>query len=107
MGEVLKFVTLNEGLSQKKTQKSFSVFCKNDYILRPFLDKFRFEISVLSSTKRAQNKHKKNRRAQAKLLDILSNDAKRKAKKRSQNFLAIGDRLFAICRAVNTKLFIG
>ena len=27
----------------------------------------------------------------------------RKAKKRSYNFLAIGGRLFAICRAANTK----
>ena len=105
MGEVLKFVTLNEGL-RKKRKKIFAL-CKNDSILRPFLDKFRFEIPVLSSTKRAQNKHKKNWRAQAKLLGILSNDVKRKAKKRSQNFLAVGDRLFAICRAVNTKLFIG
>ena len=36
--------------------------------------KFRFERPVLSSAKRAQNKHKKNWRAQAKLLDVLSND---------------------------------
>ena len=73
MGEVLKFVTLDGGL-RKKTQKSFCVFCKNDSILRPFLVKFRFESPVLSSAKRAQNKQKKHWRAQAKLLDVLSNE---------------------------------
>ena len=80
MGEMLKFVTLNGGL-RKKTQKNFRVFCKNDSILRPFLVKFRFECPVLSIAKRAQNKHKKHRRAQANLLDVLSNDILRKAKK--------------------------
>ena len=80
MGEVLKFVTLDGGL-RKKTQKNFSVFCKNDSILRPFLVKFRFERPVLSSTKRAQNTHKKRWGAQAKLLDVLSNSILRKAKK--------------------------
>ena len=80
MGEVLKFVTLDGGL-RKKTQKNFCVFCKNDSILRPFLVKFRFERPVLSSAKRAQNKHKNRWRAQAKLLDVLSNDILRKAKK--------------------------
>ena len=59
MGEVSKFVTLDGGL-RKKTQKNFCVFCKNDSILRPFLVKFWFEIPVLSSAKRAQNKHKKH-----------------------------------------------
>ena len=73
MGEVLRFVTLDGGL-RKKTQKNFCVFCKNDAILRPFLVKFRFERPVLSSAKRAQNNHKKHWRAQAKLLDVLSND---------------------------------
>ena len=80
MGEVLKIVTLDGGL-RKKTQKIFSVFCKNDSILRPFLVKFRFERPVLSSAKRAQNKHKKPWRAQAELLDVLSNDILLKAKK--------------------------
>ena len=80
MGEVLKFVTLDEGL-RKKTQKNFCVFCKNGSILGPFLVKFQFERSVLSSAKHAQNKHKKNWSAQAKLLDVLSNDIMRKAKK--------------------------
>ena len=47
MGDVLKFVTLDGSLR------------KNDSILRPFLVKFRFEWPVLSSAKRAQNKHKK------------------------------------------------
>ena len=79
MGEVLKFVTLNRGL-RKKTLKNFCVFCKNDLILKPFLVKFRFECPVLSSAKRAQNRHKKHWRAQAKLLDVLSNDILRKAK---------------------------
>ena len=106
MGEVLKFVTLDGGL-RKKNAKSFYVFCKNNSILRPFVGKFRFECPVLSSAKRAQNKHKKHWRAQAKLLDVLSYDILRNTKKQSYNFLAIGDRLFAICRAANAKLFFG
>ena len=69
------------GVSEKKKQKNFCVFYKNDSILRLFLVKFRFEWPVLSSTKRAQNKHKKNWRAQAKLLNVLSNDILQKAKK--------------------------
>ena len=80
MGEVLKFVTLDGGLRKKK-QNFFCVFWKNDSISRPFLVKFRFERPVLSSAKRAQNKHKKHWKAQAKLLDVLSNDILRKAKK--------------------------
>ena len=80
MGEVLKFVTLDGGL-RKKTLKNFSIFCKNDSILRSSLVKFRFECPVLSSAKRAQNKHKKHWRAQDKLLDVLANDILRKAKK--------------------------
>ena len=82
MGEVLKFVTPDWGL-RNKTQKNFSVFCKNSLILRPVLVKFRFERPVLSSAKRAQNKHKKSWRAQPKLLGVLSNDIMRKAKKKS------------------------
>ena len=61
--------------------KKICVFCKNDSILRSFLVKFRFECPVLSSAKRAQNKHKKHCRAQTKLLDVLSYDILRKAKK--------------------------
>ena len=80
MDEVLKFVILDRGL-RKKMQKIFCVFCKNDSVLRPFLVKFRFERPVLSSTKRAQNKHKKHWSAQAKLLHVFSNDILRKAKK--------------------------
>ena len=80
MGEVLKFVTLDGGL-RKKTQKKFCVFCKNDSIFRPFLVEFRLERPVLSSAKCAQNKHKKDWRAQTKLLGVLSNDILRKAKK--------------------------
>ena len=56
---------------RKTTQKNFCVCCKNDSILRPFLVKVWFERPVLSSEKRAQNKHKKHWRAQAKLLDFL------------------------------------
>ena len=49
--------------------------------------------------------HKMNWRAQAELLlDVLSKNIMRKAKKTSKHFLAIGDRLFAICRAANIKL---
>ena len=70
MGEVLKFVTL-DGVLEKQRKKIFAFFCKNDSILRPFLVKFWFERPVLSSAKRAQNKHKKHWRAQAKLLDVL------------------------------------
>ena len=69
MGEVLKFVTLDGGLRITKRKKN-CVFCKNASILRPLLVKFRFERPVLSSAKRAQNKHKKHWRAQAKLLDV-------------------------------------
>ena len=98
MGEVLKFVTLDGGLRKKR---------KNDWILRPFLAKFWFEWPVLSSAKRAQNKHRKHWRAQAKLLNVLSNDILQTAKKWSYNFFAIVDRLFTICQAVNTKLFFG
>ena len=100
MGEVLKFVTLDGGL-WKKAQKNFCVFCKNDSILRPSLVKFRFERPILSSAKCVQNKHKKHWRAQAKLLNVLSNDILRKAKKWSYNFLAIGDRLFAEQQTLN------
>ena len=79
MGELLKFFTLDGGLRKKR--KKNCVFCKNVSILRPFLVKFRFERPVLSSAKRAQNKHKKHWRAQAKLLYVLSNDILQKAKK--------------------------
>ena len=102
MGEVLKFVTLRGGLRKKR--KKICVFSKNDLILRPFLVYFRFERPVLSSSKREQNKHKKNWRVQAKLLDILSNDIMLKVKKCSYSFLAIRCRLFAIYPAANTKL---
>ena len=79
MDDVLKFVTLDGGLRKKK-HKDFCVFCKNDSILRTFLVKFWFERPVLSSVQRAQNKHKKHWRAQAKLLGVLSNNILRKAK---------------------------
>ena len=76
---MLKFVTLNGGL-RKNAQKVFFFFCKNDSILRLFLFKFQFERPVLSSAKRAQNKHKNHWRAQAKLLDVLSNGIMRRPK---------------------------
>ena len=83
MGEVLQFVIPDGGLRKKNANKNFCVFCKNNSILRPFEVKFHFERPVLNSKKRAQNKHKKNWRAQAKLLDVFSDDIMRKAKKRS------------------------
>ena len=101
--EVLKFCDFGRG-SQKKKSKKNCVFRKNNSILRTFLVKCWFEKPVLSSAQRAQNKHKKNWRAQAKLLDVLFDDIMHKFKKRNQNFLAIGDRLFGICRAANSKL---
>ena len=98
MGEVLKFVTPDGGIRKKNTKKFLRFLqiykYKYDSILRPFLVKFRFDRSVLSSAKRAQNKHKKNWRAQAKVLDVLSDDIMHQAKKRSWNFLATGDKLY-------------
>ena len=81
VGEVSKFMTPDGGL-RKKTQKIVCVFCKSTLILRSFKVKFRFERPVLSSAKRAHSKHTKNRKVQAQLLDVLSNDIMRKAKKR-------------------------
>ena len=66
---------------KKKRKKLFAFFAKITQFLDLFLVKFWFETPVLSSAKRAQNKHKKNSRAQSKLLDVLSNDITRKAKK--------------------------
>ena len=66
MREVLKFVTLDGDL-RKKIKKICFFFAKNDSILRSFLFKFSFKRPVLSSAKRAQNKHKNHWRAQAKL----------------------------------------
>ena len=83
MGEVLKFVTSDGVLEKKKNAKKFFVFYKKNLILRPCLVKFRFERSVLNSAQRAQNKHKKIWRAQAKLLDVLFNDFMHKSKKRN------------------------
>ena len=81
MGEVLKFVASDGGL--KKKRKKCLRFCKNNSILRHFLVKFWFERPVFSSSRCAQNKHKKNWRAQAKLLDVLSYDIMRISKKQS------------------------
>ena len=67
MGEVLKFCDFGRG-SQKKSKKIFAFFAKITQFLKLFLVKFRFEKPVLSSAQRAQNKHKKKWRAQAKLL---------------------------------------
>ena len=79
MGDILKFVTSNWGL-RKKTQKKFCLFCISNSILRPLLIKFWFEKPVLSSAQRAQIKHKKNWRAQAKLLNVFSHDIMRKSR---------------------------
>ena len=62
------------------------MFCKNDSILWFLLFKFRFEKLILSSAKCAQNKHEKNWRTQAKLLDFRSDDIMRKAKKEVKIF---------------------
>ena len=65
--------------SQKKTQKKLG-FLQKWLNFKTFFGL----VSVWktwSSAKRAQNKHKKNWRVQAKLLDVLSNDILRKAKK--------------------------
>ena len=70
MGEVL-FVTPDGGL-RKKRKKNLVKLC--------------FERPVLSSSKRARNKHKKNWRTQAKLLDVLSSDIVPKAKKKKTFF---------------------
>ena len=78
----VKICDFRRGL-RKIRKKNFNGFCKNNSILRPFYVKFRFERSVLSRTKRAQNKHKKNWRAPAKLLDVLFSEFMHEAKKRS------------------------
>ena len=84
MNEVLKFVTPYGNL--ERNAKKFCVFCKNNSILRPILVNYWFERPFFSSPKRAQDKHKKNWRAQAKLLDVLSYDIMRKARKKVKNF---------------------
>ena len=84
-GEVLKLVTPDGGL-RKKNVKKFLLFYKNNSILRSFQVKFRFEIPVLSSAKRTQNKHKKNWRAQTKLSDVLANDIMRGPRKEVKIF---------------------
>ena len=71
----------------EKNVKFFFVFCKNNSILRLFWVKFRFERPGLSSAKRAQNKHKKNWRAQAKLSDVFANDILRRSRKEVKIFL--------------------
>ena len=65
--------------------------------------KFRFQRPVLSSAKRTQNKHKKNWREQAKLLDVFFNGIMRKAKKEVKIFyLLMTDYLqFAVQQALN------
>ena len=100
MGEVLKFVTLDGGL-RKKTQKKLLRFLQKWLNFKTFLVKFRFEWPVLSSVKRAQNKHKKQRRAQAKLLDVLSNDILQKAKKMKLQFFSYW--LQIICNLPSSK----
>ena len=81
MDDVLKFCDSLRG-SQKKKAKKFLRVLQNNSILRPFKVKFRFKRFGLSSAKRAQNKHEKNGKAQAKLLNVFSNDIMHKAQKR-------------------------
>ena len=64
---------------KKKSKKKFLHFLQKKLKFKTFLVKVRFERPVLSSVKRAQNKHKKNWRVQAKLSDVLSNDMTRKS----------------------------
>ena len=89
MGEVIKFVTPYG--SQKNALKNFCVFYKNNSILRPFLINFRFEIPVLSSAKHAQNKHKKNRKAQARAV-VETDLSETKIKTETANFFRNQDR---------------
>ena len=104
MGEVLKFATPGGGL-RKKHKKSLVFFTKITQFLDLFKLNFGFERPVLSSAKRAQNTHKKNWRKQTKLLDFFFLVIVcERPRKEIKIFLAIDDRLFAICRAVNTKL---
>ena len=81
MGEVLKFVTPYGGL--KKNARKILRVLQKQLNFKTTSGEFRFEIPVLSSAIRAQNKHEKNWRAQAKLLGILFNGIMRKAKKRT------------------------
>ena len=69
--------------SEKKnvSEKKLFRFSQKWLNFKTFFGYFRSECPVLSGAKRAQNKHKKHWRAQAKLLDVLSNDILRKAKK--------------------------
>ena len=69
LGLVLKFVTPDGSL--RKNAKKFLLFLQKQLNFKTCLVKFWFDGSVLSSAKRAQNKHKKNWREQAKLLDVL------------------------------------
>ena len=70
-----KICDFGRGSRKKKHRKKvFAFFAKTTRFQDLFLVKFRFERPVSSSAKRAQSKHKKNWRAQAKLLDVLSNN---------------------------------
>ena len=84
MGEVLKFVTPDGGL-RKKAQKILKFFAQ----ITQFWNFSRLNFGLKDLFWAAQNmdkisiKNKKKWRAQAKLLDVLSNDIMRKAMKRS------------------------
>ena len=73
MYEVLKLLTPDGGL-RKKNAKKFLRFLQKQLNFKTFLVKFWFGRPLLGSAKRAQNKRKKNWRAQAKLSDVFSND---------------------------------
>ena len=79
MGEVLKFVTLRGGL-RKKCKKNLR-FLQKWLNFKTFFGLVSVWKPCFEQLKSEQNKHKKNWRVRAKLLDILSNDIMRKAKK--------------------------
>ena len=79
MDEVLKFLTPDEGL-RKKRKKTFAFFAKTTQF-QDLLVRFWFGRHLLGSAKRAQNKRKKNWRAQTTLSDVLSYDIMRRPRK--------------------------
>ena len=67
--------------NRKKRKKIFACFATITQFYDLFSIELRFVKPVLSSAQCAQNKHKNNWRAQATLLDVLSNDIMRKSKR--------------------------
>ena len=102
MSEVLKFVTPDGGL-RKKNNQIFAFFAKNNSILRPFKVKFLFERPVLSSAKRAQNKHNKTGEHKLNYQTFFLMTLCVKSRKEVKTFELLVT-LFAIFRAANTRL---